>query len=171
MNKKRLILFVVILMAGLFMLPYLSMQSINVAEGADLNIVGIEWGSMFAYNFNTSKLGPAQYFCVNLPVTDSIIVGFTKIDGDGVNVLDYDLLKFSYFISGKKMPMGIDLLIGGGGTTPNITAGLGIFINVFQKRVEDVISSSLKLKIDYLLTEAVNNSGTLGLSLTGQIGF
>lgn len=167
-SKKLLVLlFVGIVFTYLSLIPTWNSEA---ADNTEIDIVGLEWGSSFVYNFDANELGPAQYFSINLAVADNIVVGFNTINGDGAVALDYNLLKLSYFISAKKKPMGIDILVGGGGVGPNITAGAGLFINLFQKKIEESFSTILKCKIYYLFTDTVNTSGSLMASLTGQLG-
>ncbi len=169
MKLKRILVVMAILGVSFLVLSFTSPRDSEAAEETDIDIVGIEWGSIFGYNITQSDFGPGQYFGLNLAVANNIVVGFTVISGDGVNVLDYNLLKFSYFIGGKKRPIGLDILIGGGGPGPDTAAGVGFFLNLFQKQAEE-ISTALKLKVAYLFTANVNPEGSLLLTLSGQIG-
>jgi len=128
----------------------------EAVEASDLNILGIEIGTCFVYNVDAGDIGPAQYFSINLPVGDNMVGGFTLIDGDGATALDYNLLRFSYFI-GQKKPLGVDLFVGGGGAVPNISGGAGFFINLLGKELEETISTVLKFKAAYILTETAYN--------------
>jgi hypothetical protein len=131
-KKLLLLLFVGIVFSFLSLIPTWNLEA---ADNPEIDVVGIEWGSSFVYNFDANEFGPAQYFSINLAVADNIIVGFNTINGDGAVALDYNLLKICYFIGAKKKSMGIDILVGGGGVGPNITAGAGFFINLFQKNI------------------------------------
>lgn len=139
------------------------------AFGSDLNILGMEIGTNFIYNFNTNDIGPAQYFSINIPVSENLVGGFTLINGDNVTALNYSLLRLSYFV-GKKKPMGVDLYVGGGGAGPNLAGGVGFFINILGKELEETVSTALKFKAAYILTETANESGSFLISLTGQFG-
>lgn len=139
------------------------------AFGSDLNILGMEVGTCFVFNVDTNDIGPAQYFSINLPVSENLVGGFTLIDGDGATSLDYSLLRLSYFI-GQKKPMGVDLCVGGGGALPNLAGGVGFFINIFGKELEETVSTALKFKATYILTETQNESGSFIMTLTGQFG-
>ncbi len=169
MKLKKTLVVTVILGISFMVLSFPSPRYLEAAEGTDMSIVGIEWGSTFGYNLNESDFGPGQYFGINLAIANNMAAGFTVIAGDGVNVLDYNLLKFSYFIGGKKKPLGIDVLVGGGGATPETAAGAGLFLNLFHKQAED-ITTVLKLKVGYIITATDNAKGSLLFTLSGQIG-
>ncbi len=157
----------IIAFLGLLTLMY-STPSFEARGESDIGIVGMEVGSCFIFNIDQSDFAPAQYFAVNLGVSKSINAGFTSIKGDGVIALNYDLFKLSYFIF-KASPIGMDILVGGCGG--NVAAGLDIFFNIFQNRIEDSLSTVLKFKLGYLITETGNPTGSVLATLTGQIGF
>jgi len=167
---KRLMQYIMILGISIIFLSLATAWDLKAASVPDIQIVGTEWGSSFIYNVDANKFGPAQYFAINLAVGNNIATGFTIINGDGVTALDYNLLKFSYFIDSKKLPVGVDIMLGGGGAVPNVAAGVGLFINLLQKQIEDTLTTALKCKVWYLVTETANSSGSLMMTLSGQIG-
>ena len=169
MKSKRILSVVAIFGINILVLGFTSPMDSKAADGTDMNIVGIELGSVFCYNLTQKDFGPGQYLGINLAVANNLAVGFIVIAGDGTNVLDYNLLKFSYFIVGEKRPLGLDVLIGGGGAGPDTTAGAGFFLNILQRQAED-ITTAIKLKVSYLFTANVNPEGSLLLALSGQIG-
>ena len=172
MKLKKTLVVTVILGISFMVFSFVSPLDLEAAEGTDIGIVGIEWGSTFGYNLNESDFGPGQYFGINLAIANNMVAGFNIITGDEANVLNYKLLKFSYFIGGKKKPIGIDVLVGGGQLLllpMDIAAGAGLFLNLFQKQAED-ITTVLKLKVGYIITAAYNEKGSLLFTLSGQIG-
>lgn len=164
---KRKLTFLLFILSGAVIFTFIS-APISVDASTDVNIVGMEVGSCFIFNIDQEDFAPAQYFAVNLAITDNLIAGFTSIRGDGTIALNYDLIKISYFISEKK-PLVIDILVGGDGA--NITAGLNITFNIFEKKMTDALSTALKFKTGYLLTETSNPTGSIIVGLTGQVGF
>ncbi|MFW6139533.1 MAG: hypothetical protein ACOC7U_10240 [Spirochaetota bacterium] len=168
MEMKKIMTVTVVLVLGMFVIFGFS-QKPEAAESADLSIMGMEIGSSFVYNVDAGDIAPAQYFAINLPVGNNVVGGFTLIDGDGATSLDYSLLKLSYFI-GEQKPMGVDVYVGGGGAAPNVSGGVGFFLNLLGKSLEETVSTTLKLKASYILTETVNTSGSFMVSLTGQLG-
>jgi hypothetical protein len=167
--KSRVFVKLMVLVFWCFLIALVFSTNGEKALGSDLRILGMEVGTCFVFNVDTDDIGPAQYFSINLPVSDNLVGGFTLIDGDGVTALDYSLLRLSYFI-GQKKPMGVDLYVGGGGALPNLAGGVGFFINVLGKELEEAVSTALKFKAAYILTETANESGSFILTLTGQFG-
>jgi len=164
-KRNRLLPVLVIFGLCLFLFSFTGREA--NAE-TDIGIVGLEVGSCFIFNIDVEDFAPAQYFSINLGVSEGMIAGFTSIRGDGTIALNYDLFKLSYFIS-KSKPIGLDILVGGCGG--NVTAGVNMFFNIFQNQIADMLSTILKFKVGYLLTETTNPTGSAIIALTGQIGF
>jgi hypothetical protein len=153
---RRILIVVALLVLG---------TGILFAQSADQDIVGIENGVVFAYNLNTDALGVGQETVINLTVTDSIQAGFTYIDGNG-GLADHTLLRLNYLIL-----RGFGMTVSAGLTGGNPAAGIGFFINLFSRTFQDVLFTSLGLRIDYLTNTATGiTGGVLAMGLSAKIG-
>jgi hypothetical protein len=159
-RKKHFVLLIIVLF--LFSIYPVFAQKNN----SDISVIGIETGAVFAYNLDAMDYGPGYYFTLNLNVADNFQVGFCRITGDGINSLDYNLFKVSYFFLSK---LGVDVVIGSDGAM-QLAAGAGVFYNIFENRVSQQLSTVLRLSMDYIYTDTTNPLGSIVIKLGGQVG-
>ena len=132
----------------------------------DSNIVGIEIGTLFVFNIDRQDFGPAQYFGVNLTVAKNMQTGFVSIRGDNINSLSYNMFITTFFFNQN---LGLSLCVGADGVF-NLSAGMNIFANILKRRFNDQLSTVLKIRIGYIYTETSNQTGSIIVGFTGQIG-
>lgn len=136
MNKKL----VVIVASILFIAAAASASAQNV----DTKIVGFESSVLFAYDVDAGDIGFGKSYGINLTLTDALVASFIFVDGDGTFLADSTSLALSYGFADK---YGMNLSIGNNGTNPQI--GVGMYYNVFERKVQDALVSVLKIKAGY----------------------
>lgn len=142
------------------------------AQNAEANVFGIELGQVIGYNFGTEEVGVGQLMGIHFGMTDDMEVGFLFISGDGGTPPDmpsFGLVRMSYFMSET---FGMQLSTGNSGGAM-VAGGLGAFVTPFRRTVDEMLTTSLRLSVDYLLPDLTTDiaEGILALGITGKIAF
>lgn len=142
------------------------------AQNADAKVFGIELGQLIGYNFATEEVGVGQLIGIHFGLTEDMEAGFLFISGDGgapPDMPDFGLVRLSYFMSET---FGMHLSTGSsGGAT--VAGGLGAFMAPFRRTVDEMLTTSLRLSVDYLLPDVTTDiaEGVLTVGVTGKIAF
>lgn len=138
----------------------------------DTHMLSIGIGNFYGYNLNTSDLGTAQELSIGFGLADNLEAGFHFITGDGAggNFPSYDLFSLSYAVTPK---MGMNIYGGSRLTAPvGAAAGLGYYFNLFRKDYQDAMTTLLKLRVEYLISDGIApEEGLLNIGLLGKIAF
>ncbi len=127
-------------------------------------IVGFDVGFVTGYSLATEGMVVGRDFGINFTLSPSIVVGFRSVTG---LVADSVLLDLSYFVIPS---LALDLLVGSDGT--NTVAGLDVDYYLLKSKPDEVLSSSLKIKVGYLFDSGAGiASGTVALGIIGSIGY
>ena len=147
-----------------FVFPFLLFAQ---SEGSNA-IMGIENGVVFGYNQGTNNIGSGNFVALHLTVSEEVEASFTYINGDGVNLNNYNLLGIRYLYSPK---LGMNISVGQDTTAAIAVAGVGIYYAIFQKVFDNTINTDFQFKLDYLydFTNGIE-AGVLGFSLSASIG-
>ena len=135
MNKKL----VVIVASILFIAAAASASAQNV----DTKIVGFESSVLFAYDVDAGDIGFGKSYGINLTLTDALVASFVFVDGDGTLLADSTMLNLSYGFADK---YGMNLSVGSAAAAQ---VGVGMYYNVFERKVQDALVSVLKIKVGY----------------------
>lgn len=136
-------------------------------EGGN-KVMGIENGIIYGYNLGTNNLGSGNFVALNLSVSKKVQTSFIYINGDAINLNNFNLLGVSYLFSNK---LGLNISVGQDTTAGLPVAGTGIYYSIFEKVFDNTINTDFQFKLDYLydFTNGIE-SGTLTFSLSGSIG-
>lgn len=141
------------------------------AQNAETDIFGIELGQVIGYNFDNEEVGVGQLMGIHFGMTEDMEVGFVFISGEGganPDMPDFSLVRMTYFL--QEM-FGFQLSTGSSGG--NVAGGLGVFSTPIRREFNDVLTTSLRLSVDYLMDDVTTaiDEGVLALSITGKIAF
>lgn len=132
----------------------------------DTTIFGIETGFLAGFDLDESEFGPATTLAMNLSVADNLVVGFYGLRNGIGGASSYSFFRTQLFVSAN---LGVEIMLGSTGAD-NMAGGAGFFFNVLQRTSPGPITTVLQLKLEYLLTEDVNTSGSIFAGLSGRIG-
>lgn len=143
---------------------------ISTAE-ADTRILSMGMGSLFGYNLSTDNLGTAQELTIGFGLAEDLEAGFHFITGDGTNFPTYNLFSLSYTILQR---MGLTVF-GGRRTAPapvGAAMGMGYYFNIFHRDFQEALSTILKLRVEYLVSQTIPvEKGLLSIGLQAKIAF
>jgi len=134
MNKR-----LVSIVAGILFIAAAASVS---AQNVDTKIIGFESAVVYNYNVDSQDFNYANTFGINLTLTDSLVAGFVITTVGGA--ADSTMLTFSYGIADK---YGMNFAVGSD-TAANLV-GVGMYYNIFERKVQDALVSVLKLKVGY----------------------
>ena len=142
------------------------------AADADTRMLSIGIGNFYGYNLNTDDLGTAQELSIGFGLADNLDACFHFITGDGVggNFPSYNLFSLSYAVTPR---MGMNIYGGSRVSAPiGAATGLGYYFNLFRKDFQDAMTTLLKLRVEYLISEGIApEEGLLNIGLQGKIAF
>lgn len=162
MNKK--------MARGLLFLVLSFSASFVMAQNVDHRILGIESGVVLGYDVTTGNIGNATSLTLNLSLTDNLTSGFEFLSGSGTMPATASLLSLSYGVADR---FGMSILVGRDTGAGVLLAGVGMYVNIFERRIQDAISTILKAKIDYIFPPTAANgvtSGDLTMGLSVSVG-
>jgi len=154
MNKKFIAVMAVVL--------FICSAGLVSAQNVDAKIVGFESSVVFSYDVNAGTMGYGNAFGLILPLTDFLSAGFIYTDASG-SLADSFLLTFAYGVADK---VGVNLAVGSSSAAALV--GVGMYYNIFERKVQDTLISILKLKVAYNFAPASGiDAGdiVMGLSL------
>lgn len=153
---------------------FLLFCSVPLFAQSDTDILSISVGNLFAYDLDAGDLGTARELSLGFGLSDRMEAGFHFYQGDGLVFADYALFSLSYAAGSL---MGLDLFTGARTSllpagSSGLSSGLGYYLNLFAKEFDQTLSTILKLRVHYLMTEGIApEKGMLLVSLAGKIAF
>lgn len=133
------------------------------AFGADtFSILSFDNGYTPGYNIGTGNWSVASRFGMNVQITDTLLAGFVFLDGDGVIVPDYRLLRLGYqFMDKTRLSLSL------GSTGAVLVSGLGFDVVAFRRKFQDALATEFKVQVDYLFQPTVADGLTSGVLCVG----
>lgn len=138
----------------------------TTAQNVDQKILGIETGMVYGYDVGSGNLGNASAVGLHFTLTDNLAAGFSFLSGDGTGLpATAGLLSLNYGFAER---FGINVSLGRS-TVP--LTGIGLWVNLFERKLQDTIATALKLRVDYLFAPSVGmDAGDLCVGLSVLIG-
>lgn len=158
MNKKILIAVIVSLAVSSF--------SALHAQKVDYKVVGFETSVLYSYDFNGATVGFGYSAGITLPLSAAFAANFSFTNGGG-SLNDMVMLGLNYGIMDK---MGVMIGFGQDTTAVVSIVSLGMYYNVFQRKVQDGMNSLLKLRVNYTFAPT-NGFETGDIVLALSLGF
>lgn len=157
MNKR-----IVAVVAALL---FISAAGLVTAQNVDTKIFEIESSVAFGYDVSTGSYGVGTSYGLNLTLTDHLMAGFIYTDYAST-ISDSNLLTLTYGLADKA---GITLAVGKNATTTLV--GVGMYYNIFERKVQDTLVSLLKVKVAYDFPPATGiDAGYLAMGLSLGLG-
>ena len=128
------------------------------------SMANMEFAIVNGYNLDTTTLQTGFAIGLAFPLANNLEVGFLLVDGDGVNLIDMKLIKFSAYMSSK---VGFSIATGASAGN-NLALGFGIFVDLLKKK--DGLQSAFQVQLNYTYVSTENESGTLGLCVAAKFG-
>jgi len=136
MNKKP-----VVIIASIILI--LAAASVS-AQNVDTKIIGFETSVVYGYNVGSQAMGYANSYGINLTLTDSLVAGFLFTSNAGGSLVNSFMLNFAYGLGDK---LGLNLAVGNAAAVAHV--GVGMYYNIFERKVQDTLVSVLKLRVGY----------------------
>jgi len=138
------------------------------AQNVDHKVLGIETGVLYSYDVGTGTIGNGTSVALNLTLSDSLTAGFVFLKGDGTGIpANSSLLSLSYGLADR---FGMSVMLGQNATAATVLTGLGMYFNIFERKLQDAVSTVLKAKIDYIFAPGALNTGDLTIGLCVSVG-
>ena len=139
------------------------------------DVLGIQAGFAGGYRLDDSEMVAGQSFALNLSVATNVQAQFATMRLSGNGVTDnHAVLRIAYYFSpllGFNIAVGSAVLDVDNAATATQSMGAGVFFNAFRSSEEDMLSSALKVSLDYLATtEQGFDGGTIALGLSAVFG-
>jgi len=135
MNKK-----LAVIVAGILLIAAAASVS---AQNVDTKIIGFETSVLFSYDVAAGDVGFGKAYGINLTLSDTLVASFVFNDGDGTLLEDSTMLNLSYGLADK---LGVNMSVG---STTVAQVGVGMYYNIFERKVQDALVSILKLRVGY----------------------
>jgi hypothetical protein len=159
MNKKLVAIVAAVLL--------ISAAGIASAQNVDTKIIGFESNIVYSYSVSNGSAGYGTAYGLNLTLTDYLTAGFVYTNGLS-NFDNSVMLTFAYGIADK---VGINLAIGQDTSLTTPLVGVGMYYNIFERKVQDTLVSVLKVKIAYDFNPATGiDAGNLILGIGLNLG-
>ena len=138
------------------------------AQETVTDIFGIEVGTVMGYNFSTEDIGAGESMAVSFGFGEQFEASLMFIDGDGVDMPDFSLLRMSYYLLDE---VGLQISTGSSGGT--VAAGFGVFSYPIRRVFNDTLTTALGLDLDYLVPDiAVDpDEGVIAFGLNATVAF
>ena len=139
-----------------------------VGRTPDCKIFSLDLGMVGGYGVKANSPVVGRYFGINFTVADNFVLGFANISATH----SYNLARLGYSLSPV---LGLNIYVGNYDIIPLVTttpvAGIGGSFTILKSKPEAGFSTTLKLRIEYLLdTTAAITSGDLLVAVSTGIG-
>lgn len=114
------------------------------AQNVDARIIGFETSVVYGYNVGTQTMGYANSYGIDLTLTDALVAGFVFTSNAGGSLADSFMLNFAYGLGDR---LGMNIAVGNAAAAAHV--GVGMYYNIFERKVQDTLVSVLKLKVGY----------------------
>ncbi len=153
---------------GILVAVLLSAAFIASAQNVDHKIFGIESGVVFGYDLSTGNLGNGSMVTLNMTLTDSMTAGFTFLNGTAPMPVTASILSLNYGLADK---FGFSLALGRDTTAATLLTGLGLYFNVFERKVQDTLATVMKTRVEYLFNPNGGlTTGDLTIGMSVSVG-
>lgn len=115
------------------------------AQNTDTKIVGFESSVVYGYDVSAQSMGYANSYGINLTLTDALVAGFHFSSNSGGSLADSFMLNLAYGLADK---IGMNLALGNSAAVAQV--GVGMYYNIFERKVQDTLVSILKLRAGYV---------------------
>ena len=138
-----------------------SAQALPSAGNTDARLFSLDLGMVTGYSLNTEAAVVGRTFGINFTVTDNMAVGYANTVA---GTREYNLFRLGYYL----LPIvGFNVYVGSDGS---VATGAGVFVNVLKTKSAPALTSSLKLKLEYLFATAGAGSGDIVFAVASSIG-
>jgi hypothetical protein len=128
----------------------------------DGRYLSFDVGMVAGINIGANAARVGRTVGMDVTVSDAMSLGFMSTTSGATA---YSLMKVSYFLTPA---LGLSIYLGSDGNT---AAGAGVFYNVLRSRPDDGLSTSLKLRLEYLFDSGAGlTNGDLVLSVGTSVG-
>ncbi len=160
MSRTRKIV-VALFIAALVAAAGVSAQALPSAGNTDARLFALDLGMATGYSIGTENAIVGRTFGINFTVTDNLAVGFTNTVA---GAREYNLFRLGYYL----LPVvGFNVYVGSDGA---VATGAGIFVNILKSKADATLSSSLKLKLEYLFDANGADAGDIVFAVVSSIG-
>ena len=153
----------------LFTTVFLLLACLQLSAQERQRIIDIENGVIFGYNLSSDTIGIGHNLGFNLTLTDVLKVGFRNINGDGVNINNFNLFMFDYRVYNG---LGVLLSAGSDTTAANPVTGMSVYYRAINRVIENTLTTQLKIEFGFMndVTLSIDNGLVTG-TISAALGF
>lgn len=156
-----------IISRGLVILGILFTASFVSAQNVDYKVFGVETGVVLGYDVGAGTLGNQTNVNLVLTLTDNLSASFGFSTGVASLPTAATLLSLNYGLADR---FGVIVSLGRDTGAATLLSGIGMYFNIFERKLQDALATNLKAKVEYLFVPASLNTGDLCVSLSVGLG-